>query len=98
MNEYKVHTILAEMIADYENGNAADDLQGFLAGWASRIAPTDAPAEATEVLVHGSPFDQGLSVEGPYPQGFLAAQELDDTGFNRYGGWWIVSVDPPTIA
>jgi hypothetical protein len=30
LSEHKVHQILADMIEDYENGNADHDLQGFL--------------------------------------------------------------------
>lgn len=90
-SEHQVHQILAQMIEDYDNGNANEDLQGFLAGWASRLIPAGEPADELEVLVTGDPFD-GLRIEGPYPAGFLSNCDIYDKDT-----WWVVDLDEPTI-
>jgi hypothetical protein len=95
---FRVQQILGDMIEAYEAGHADDDLQGFLGGWADTIAPEgEEKREKMWVLVHGSPFEHGLTVEGPYPEGVLDAQDMDDGGFRKFGGWWVVRVDEPSV-
>jgi hypothetical protein len=87
---------LAELIEAYDNGDADDDLNEFLDTWTAILTPGKVaepePEVELEVLVHGHPFDTGLSVEGPYPRGFLENCEI-----TRHGGWWIVPVDDLTF-
>lgn len=97
MNQHKIQQLLAKMIGAYDDGDAEEDPQGFLAGWAKTLAPATEPAVGKYVLVHGNPFDQGLTIEGPYPDGALDAEDLSDGAFTRYGGWWVVALDEPTL-
>lgn len=49
------------------------------------------------VVVHGNPF-AGLNIRGPFDDAALAGEYGQAAGLESEGdGWWIVSVEAPTI-
>lgn len=91
---------VAELIEAYENGDASNDLDEFLDTWAEILTPGKTAEPETqasfEVLVHGHPFDHGLTVEGPYVRGFLAEALESTEPTALYGGQWIVPMNAPS--
>jgi hypothetical protein len=59
----------------------------------SSESPNAAPESDLQVLVSGDPFD-GLTIEGPYPNGFLGDGEIS---LPNNETWWIVDLNKPTI-
>lgn len=83
----RTHTILDDMLAAYENGEAEGQRQEFIAGWAITLTP-DAKADKYEVLVRGNPVD-GFAFIGPFPQGFHDDRAIPEES------WVIILEGPP---
>jgi hypothetical protein len=84
----RIHTILQDMLAAYDNGEADDQRKEFIAGWAATIAPPDAKAEEHEVLVRGNPVD-GFTMAGPFPEGFHEDRAIPEEA-------WVVLLESPS--
>lgn len=83
----RIHTILQDMLAAYENGEADDDRQGFIAGWATTLTPPNTKADKYEVLVRGNPVD-GFAFIGPFPEGTHDDRAIPEES-------WVILLEDP---
>jgi hypothetical protein len=79
-------------VANCDEAEDSEDYEGCYAE--PDGAPLAPPTNGKyEVLVYGDPFD-GLTIEGPYPQGFLENENVTDASEHTC---WVVPLASPTI-